>query len=499
MLKITFTDIIFDASLLDRNIPLAILLDEKKQLDGYGQQIDALTDNIVSHHLAISNFSEQGVNIQTCVLKQKANYVLLLGCADIHQKSQQDYTIDALPARTIGARCAQNIKKLERESVHLFSDVDAETLNHIACGAILNQYEFTKYLSKPDNKTALKEIIISGKHAKQAEQLFVNHYSAIMQGVTLTRDLVSEPANHLYPETFADICVSLGKDGLDVTVLDEQKLTQLGMGALLGVAQGSARPPCLVTMAWHGGNPTQKPIVIAGKGVTFDTGGISIKPAAGMEEMKWDMGGAGVVTGLMKTLATRRAKINVVGIIGLVENMPSGIAMRPGDVLTSLSKQTIEVLNTDAEGRLVLADVLCYAQQQFDPEIIIDLATLTGAMIIALGHDYAGVFSNDDKLAEELTKAGNETDEKIWRMPLDAAYDKLLQSPIADMKNIGGRAAGSITAAQFLQRFINQGVKWAHLDIAGVTWLNKGKPCSPKGASGFAVQLLNRYLENLEQ
>ncbi len=499
MLKITFTDTVFDPNLLDSNIPLAILLDEKKQLDAYGQQIDIITDNIISHHIKISNFNGQVANTQICVLKQKANYLLLLGCGEIHQKSPQETAIDALQARIIGASLTQKTKKLERESINLLSDLDAETLNHIACGAILNHYEFTKYLTKKEDKTTLKEIIITGKNAKQAEQLFINHYRAIMQGVALTRDLVSEPANILYPETFADICLALGKDRLDVTVLDEQKLTELGMGALLGVAQGSAKPPRLVTMAWYGGNPTQKPIVIAGKGVTFDSGGISIKPAAGMEEMKWDMGGAGVVTGLMQALAARRAKINVVGIIGLVENMPSSTAMRPGDVITSLSKQTIEVLNTDAEGRLVLADVLCYAQQQFDPEIIIDLATLTGAMIIALGHDYAGIFSNDDKLAEELIKAGNETDEKIWRLPLDAAYDKLLQSPIADMKNIGGRAAGSITAAQFLQRFINQGVKWAHFDIAGVTWLNKGKPCAPKGASGFAVQLLNRYLENLEK
>ena len=499
MLKITFTDTVFNPILLDAAIPLAILIDEKKQLDAYGQNIDTITDNIISHHIKISNFNGQVANTQACMLKQKANYVLLLGCGEIQQKSQQETAIDALQARIIGASLSQKAKKLERESINLLSDVDAETLNHIACGAILNHYEFTKYLTKTETKTTLKEIIITGKNAKQAEQLFTNHYSAIMQGVALTRDLVSEPANHLYPETFADICLSLGKDGLDVTVLDEQKLTELGMGALLGVAQGSAKPPRLVTMAWNGGNPSQKPIVIAGKGVTFDSGGISIKPAAGMEEMKWDMGGAGVVTGLMQALAARRAKINVVGIIGLVENMPSSTAMRPGDVITSLSKQTIEVLNTDAEGRLVLADVLCYAQQQFDPEIIIDLATLTGAMIIALGHDYAGIFSNDDKLAEELIKAGNETDEKIWRLPLDAAYDKLLQSPIADMKNIGGRAAGSITAAQFLQRFINQGVKWAHFDIAGVTWLNKGKPCAPKGASGFAVQLLNRYLENLEK
>ena len=499
MLKITFTDTVFDPNLLNTAIPLAILLDEKKQLDTYGQQIDAITDNIISHHVKISNFNGQVANTQLCVLKQKANYLLLLGCGEIQQKSQQETLIDSLQARIIGASLSQKSKKLERESINLLTDLDAETLNHLACGAILNHYEFTKYLTKKEEKTRLKEIIITGKHAKQAEQLFTNHYDGIMQGVELTRDLVSEPANILYPETFADICLSLGKDGLDVTVLDEQKLTELGMGALLGVAQGSAKSPRLVTMAWNGGNAAQKPIVIAGKGVTFDTGGISIKPAAGMEEMKWDMGGAGVVTGLMKALAARRAKINVVGIIGLVENMPSSNAMRPGDVITSLSKQTIEVLNTDAEGRLVLADVLCYAQQQFDPEIIIDLATLTGAMIIALGHDYAGVFSNDDKLAESLIKAGNETDEKIWRLPLDSAYDKLLQSPIADMKNIGGRAAGSITAAQFLQRFINQGVKWAHFDIAGVTWQSKNKPCAPKGASGFAVQLLNRYLENLEK
>ncbi len=499
MLKITFADKIFDILLLDDNIPLSLLVDEKKTLDAYGKEIDASVGNLVTHHLDISNFKGQVANTEICVLQKNANYLVLLGTGETQQKSQQEYEVEELTARHIGATLAQEGKKLEREAIHLISDISAHSLVNIACGAILNQYSFTKYLTKKDEtEKLLHEIIITGAHAKEAEKLFLNHYLPIMQGVELTRDLVSEPANHLYPENFAEICLSLGKSGLDVTVLDEKKLQELGMGALLSVSQGSSKSARLVTMSWNGGDESQKPIAIVGKGVTFDTGGISLKPPAGMEEMKWDMGGAGVVTGLMKALAERRAPINVVGIVGLVENMPSGDAMRPGDVITSLSGQTIEVLNTDAEGRLVLADALCYAQQQFESEIIIDLATLTGAMIISLGHDYAGMFSNDDGLAKELIKAGRQTDEKIWRMPLDPVYDKMLQSPIADMKNIGGRPAGSITAAQFLQRFINQGVKWAHFDIAGVTWLSKGKPCSPKGASAFAVQLLNRYLENLE-
>jgi leucyl aminopeptidase len=272
-------------------------------------------------------------------------------------------------------------------------------------------------------------------------------------------------------------------------------MEKLGMGALLGVNQGSAREPRLLIMRWNGGAAGEAPLALIGKGVTFDTGGISIKPAAGMESMKWDMGGAGAVAGAMLAIARRQAKANVVGLCGLVENMPSGTATRPGDVVTSMNGQTIEVINTDAEGRLVLADVMTYAQREFRPKRMVDLATLTGAMVISLGHEHAGIFSNNDALAGELVAAGQETGDKLWRMPLGEAYDRLIDSPIADIKNVGPREGGSITAAQFLQRFVEEGVEWAHLDVAGTVWSDKPGTLFDKGATGFGVRLLDRWVE----
>jgi leucyl aminopeptidase len=279
-----------------------------------------------------------------------------------------------------------------------------------------------------------------------------------------------------------------------VDVLGEKDMAKLGMGSLLGVGQGSDRESQLVILRWQGGAKDDAPVAIVGKGVCFDSGGISIKPAAGMEEMKTDMSGAAVTAGLMRILARRKAKANVVGILGLVENMPSGMAQRPGDVVTSMSGQTIEVINTDAEGRLVLADALWYAQESFKPKAVIDLATLTGSIVVALGADHAGLFANDDALAKALTDAGAEVGEALWRMPMGDAYDELIKSDIADMKNTGGRDAGSITAAQFLKRFVQPGTAWAHLDIAGVAWMKKALPTAPKGASGFGVRLLDRLI-----
>jgi leucyl aminopeptidase len=310
--------------------------------------------------------------------------------------------------------------------------------------------------------------------------------------------LVSEPPNVLNPAEMADRCKKLTELGLKVEVLGPREMTRLGFGALLGVAQGSVNEPRMVVMQWNGaGNGrkrgTAKPVAFIGKGVTFDTGGISIKPAGGMEDMKWDMAGAGTVVGLMAALAGRKAKVDAVGLVGLVENMPSGTAQRPGDVVKTYSGQTVEVINTDAEGRLVLADVLWYCQQKFDPRFMIDLATLTGAMIVALGHEYAGMFSNDDALAQKLASVGQDTNEKVWRFPLHEEYDKLIRSDIADMKNIGGRPAGSISAAQFIKRFVND-KPWVHLDIAGMAWSNKDAPCVPKGATAFGVRLLDRLV-----
>jgi leucyl aminopeptidase len=367
----------------------------------------------------------------------------------------------------------------------------------VAYGARLRSYRFDKYRTKekPEQKPTLKSLTIASDDHAAAKRAYAA-LDKVADGIYFTRDLVSEPANIIYPETLADAAKTLAKLGVEVEVLDERQMKRLGMGALLGVGQGSARPPRLVVMQWKG-NPRAKnkaPVAFIGKGVTFDTGGISIKPAAGMEDMKWDMGGAGVVIGLMKALAGRKAKVNAVGVAGLVENMPSGTAQRPGDIVKSMSGQTIEVLNTDAEGRLVLADALWYTQDRFKPQFMVDLATLTGAIMIALGTEHAGLFSNNDALAEKLAAAGKAVGEKLWRLPMSDAYDKMMDSDAADIKNISGsRDAGSITAAQFMQRFVNN-VPWAHLDIAGVTWTKKDSALTPKGATAFGVRLLERFV-----
>lgn len=323
---------------------------------------------------------------------------------------------------------------------------------------------------------------------------------ALTEGLELTRTLVAEPPNVIYPESFvARVLAETEGLGLEVTVLGEAEMRALGMGALLGVSQGSARDAQLLALKWSGAGAGDPSLALVGKGVTFDTGGISLKPGAGMEDMKWDMGGAGAVVGTMKALALRKAKANVIGVCGLVENMPDGNAIRPGDVLTSMSGQTIEVLNTDAEGRLVLCDALTWVQRTHHPKTIVDLATLTGAMIIALGNEHGGCFANDDSLADQLLAAGKASGDLLWRFPLSDAYNKLIDSPIADMKNVGPRGAGSITAAQFLQRYVDTGVRWAHLDIAGMVWADKPGSTWDKGATGYGVRLLDRFVaDNFE-
>ncbi len=367
----------------------------------------------------------------------------------------------------------------------------------LAFGARMRAYRFDKYRTKekPEQKPSLAELVFLVTDAAGAKRDFAP-LEKIAAGVFFTRDIVSEPANVIYPESLAKRALALRELGVEVEVLDERKMAALGMGALLGVAQGSAKPPRLLVMHWKGnpGARNKAPIAFVGKGVTFDTGGISIKPADGMWDMKWDMGGAGVVIGLMMALAGRKAKVNAVGIGGLVENMPDGNAQRPGDIVKSMSGQTIEVLNTDAEGRLVLADALWYCQDRYKPQLMIDLATLTGAIIIALGTENAGLFSNNDKLAGQLAAAGQATGEKLWRMPLGEAYDKMMDSDAADIKNISGnREAGSITAATFIERFVNK-LPWAHIDIAGVTWSKKDTPIVPKGATAFGLRLLERFV-----
>ena len=365
-----------------------------------------------------------------------------------------------------------------------------------ALGVRLGSYRFDRYRTteKPDQKPSVTTLRVVTLQADQARDAYAP-LAALADGMEFTRDLVSEPANILYPEEFARRVKSLESIGLQVEVLGEAEMAKLGMGSLLCVGQGSRRESQLAVIQWKGAaDPQAQPIAFVGKGVCFDTGGISIKPAEGMEDMKWDMGGAGAVAGLMHALAARKARVNAVGILGLVENMPDGNATRPGDVVTSMSGQTIEVINTDAEGRLVLADALWYCQGRFKPKFMVDLATLTGAIIISLGHDYAGLFSNDDALSENLLAASKATGEPLWRMPLPVAYEKQIESMIADVKNIGGRPAGSITAALFLQKFIN-GVPWAHLDIASVAWRKpSSNPTIPDGASGFGVRLLNQLV-----
>ncbi|HEU0311246.1 MAG TPA: leucyl aminopeptidase, partial [Sphingomicrobium sp.] len=358
------------------------------------------------------------------------------------------------------------------------------------------RYDRYRTRIKEKQKATLETVTIVGAGAA-AEKHYATRYAAVADGVALTRELVTEPANIIYPESFVERVVESTKGlGLEVQVMDRAEMAKLGMGALLGVAQGSVRDPKMLILKWNGGKAGDRPVAFIGKGVTFDTGGISIKPAHNMEAMKWDMGGAGAVVGAMKALAGRKAKANIVAVCGLVENMPDGNAQRPGDVVTTMSGQTVEVINTDAEGRLVLCDAMTWVQRNFKPKAMIDLATLTGAMVITLGHEYAGFFSNDDTLSEQLTKSAAETGDKLWRQPLAEAYDRLIDSQIADMKNVGPREAGSITAAQFLLRYVENGVAWAHLDIAGMAWSDKASPTAEKGATGYGVRLLDQYIAN---
>lgn len=411
--------------------------------------------------------------------------------------------LDTAKAETIGASLAAAL--LGQAEAQAFVAVDplakgglaaADIAAHLAFGAQLRSYRFDKYKTKqkPEDKPKLEKLtLMLGDHAAAKKAFGV--LEKVADGVFLARDLVTEPGNAIHPESFAEKAKELSKLGLEVEVLGEKELKKLGMGALLGVGQGSKKESHVVVLSWKGGKASEKPVAFIGKGVCFDSGGLSLKPAKSMEDMKWDMAGAAAVVGAMAALAGRKAKVNAVGLVGLVENMPSGAAQRPGDVVTSMSGQTIEVLNTDAEGRLVLADVLWYAQDRFKPSAMIDLATLTGAIIIGLGHEHAGLFSNNDALADSILAAGKATGETLWRMPLGDGYNKLIDSPLADMKNIGDGSAGSITGAVFLQRFVND-VPWAHLDIAGMAWFGKDKSVTPKGASGWGVRLIDRLVRD---
>lgn len=484
---------------------LVLLVGEDKKLSAQGAALDKAAGGALSRALSSGNFSGKRGQLHgiTPPKAVKADRILLAGIGKapaLDAKALQSLGGSVVPAANT-ARATSLTLLVEDLKGCPFSAAQAAA--HIAHGARLRAYHFDKYHTKkkPEEKPTLATYTVALAGAKNAARPYAE-LEKLGDGMFLTRDLVNEPANIIYPESMAQACEALEKLGLDVQVVDEPEMYELGFGALLGVGQGSARESKMVILRWNGlgKNSKSAPLAFVGKGVTFDTGGISIKPAGGMEEMKWDMGGAGAVVGLMAALAGRKAKVNAVGAIGLVENMPSGTAQRPGDVVTSYSGQTIEVLNTDAEGRLVLADVLWYTQKHYKPKLVVDLATLTGAIIISLGSSRAGLFSNNDKLADQLFKSGQKTGEELWRLPLGDVYDKMINSDIADMQNIGkDREAGSITAAQFLQRFIMKDTPWAHLDIAGVAWSKKDTDTTPKGATAFGVNLLNQFVADFHE
>ncbi|WP_085908624.1 leucyl aminopeptidase [Kiloniella majae] len=469
------------------------------QLSTTAQQFDDKTGGALSRAINSSSFKgKKGELLEILAPNGIENSrIILAGLGNPNELKETDF-------ENLGGQLYKDLSS-KGEKVVCFCADDASVQGAsgdnagalIAYGALLRSYRFDTYktTSKNDTKNSLDEFSVFSADSASTESAYTE-LSKVAEGVFFTRQLVSEPPNELYPATFASQAKELESLGVKVTVLDESDITKLGMNALYAVGMGSERESKVVIMEWNGASEksAEKPLAFVGKGVTFDTGGISLKPAAGMEDMKFDMGGAGTVFGLMKALAGRKAKVNVVGACGLVENMPSANAQRPGDIVKSYSGKTIEVLNTDAEGRLVLADVLSYTQEKYNPRLVIDLATLTGAMIIALGNDIAGIFSNNDTLCEQLTSAGLGVDERVWRLPLADCYDKLLDCDAADMKNIGGRAAGSITAAQFLQRFIDKDRPWVHIDIAGVAWSTKEKAIAAKGATGFGVRLLDRFV-----
>jgi leucyl aminopeptidase len=451
--------------------------------------------NLKPVKFAKENFDFSGKNNQSHLVSHEENPLLIIGAG-------AEKKLDELELQKIGSRVAAalNGSKIKNGSVFFESKNSAKDLANIAFGASLQSYRFTKYFEnkKKDKELKLESISFMASDAAKAQKEF-SELKILSENIFFIRDLVSEPSNVLNPESYAEICKTLKKDGLEVQVLGEVEMKKLGMGSLLCVGQGSARESKLVVLKWNGGSAKEAPLAFVGKGVTFDTGGISIKPSTNMEDMKTDMAGSAVVVGLLRNLAQRKAKVNVVGVVGLVENMPSGTAIKPGDVVTSMSGQTIEVINTDAEGRLVLADALHYTNTKFKPKFIVDLATLTGAIVVALADAYAGLFSNDDELAKKIESCGTKTGERAWRLPLGEEYDEMINSDIADMKNVGsGRGAGSTTAAQFLKRFVGE-TKWAHLDIAGVAWKGKGDAMAVKGATGYGLRLLDALVRTYEK
>lgn len=444
---------------------------------------------------AKDSFGFVGKSSEAHLVSDGAKVVAVVGAGK--KSDLNDVALQAIGARVFSF---VNANKFEAANISFPAQDSTKSATNIAFGALLKAYRFNRYF---ENKLEGKEpkltaINLVTKDSTKAEKEF-KELEILAENVYLARDLVSEPANVLNPETYAELCRNLEQDGLEVQVLGEDEMYELGMNSLLAVGQGSMMESQLVILKWNGGKKGDAPLAFVGKGVTFDTGGISIKPSQNMEDMKTDMGGSAVVVSLLRNLAQRKAKVNAVGVVGLVENMPSGHAQRPGDVVTSMSGQTIEVINTDAEGRMVLADALHYTNTKFKPKFIVDLATLTGAIVVCLADIHAGLFANDDKLAKEIEDSGKATGETVWRLPIGEEYDVMINSDIADMKNVGaGRGAGSTTAAQFLKRFIGK-TKWAHLDIAGVAWKGKGDATAVKGATGYGVRLLNELVKKYEK
>lgn len=500
-------------SLSDDLEPTAVVLaaqdDGELVLSDTADELNAKSSNALSKSAKAAQFNGQaksGIEL-LAVSKLKCQRLLVVGTGSVDKAKSTDWVM-------LGGAIAGKINTRKTKTASLVADwVDSggkkneDIAADLALGVQLRCYNFDKYKTEAgpkrtadddkkksnDKKKRLERLVVHCDNPTKAAKTYEER-QAIANGVFLARDLVNEPANTLGPSEFADIAKSLEKSGLEVEVLDEDALEELGMGALLSVGQGSERPSCVAVMQWWGAKSKRtKPVAFVGKGVVFDTGGISIKPAAGMDGMKGDMGGAACVTGLMRTLAERKANVNAVGLIGLVENMPSGNATRPGDIVTSMSKQTIEVLNTDAEGRLVLADVLWYTQQRFKPKLVIDLATLTGAIMIALGKDFAGLFANNDRLADDLLDASKKTDEKLWRMPLDRSFDKLIEGSFGDIKNLGGRWGGACTAAAFIKRFIDD-TPWAHIDLAGPAMDASSTDINRSWGSGWGVRLLDKFV-----
>ena len=468
-----------------KSLNLVLFTDDKFNIVALKKHISSQEYSFISDLVKTKDFKKKILDFDISSKKK----IILISI----KKDQKSSSIEKLGAKfyDLFKNAKQNQYKLDTNS--LSDNQSSKLVANFLHGIRLKSYLFEKYKTKKNKTNIVIEVTGKNKPITKDQVKF----KSIEEGTYFARDLVSEPGNILHPDEYAKRINSLKKDGLKITIYDEKKLKKLGMNALLGVGQGSIRGSYLVTMEWNGKKDKSRPLAFVGKGVCFDTGGISLKPAKFMEDMTYDMAGSAVVVGLMKSLALRKAKVNAVGVVGLVENMPGGNAQRPGDIVKSYSGKTVEVLNTDAEGRLVLADALTYTEEKYKPKFIVDLATLTGAIIVSLGSEYAGLFSNNDKLSNQLIQAGENVEEKVWRMPLNKNFDKLIDSKNADMQNInyvGG--AGSTTAAQFLQRFILNKTPWAHLDIAGMAFSKYGGALNSGGATGYGVRLLNKLIED---